>query len=855
MIIALTWLLALLCAGSSTDSCPVPDPPFPHNLQNPAEDNVLLERVFSSSHTHKGAYYHFPETRTPSEHGHVSFHFYPLDLGVCKGECGVIQRIDNAGKLLTPQVYITSNYNLLILVYKPGTGKVMTFPRKIQPYTWQKVDITLDNFSIRVCVSSIFSSVCHIFREELTYFRGGVWILGGSPHRQGVPAFFKGLSVVPDNSYLLENMKNLRSVNKKLQHFETEIELPVAELFFLCKAHEVGGIQVLSELSETDIECRNEDPIQSTHSCPSYLDAIIREMKLKRLNLEVDLVLKHLVKEINCTEDISLWVKKQLAKLPLGNLGLALEKLGKELLQEGLEKEVKIEGKEVEGCSCKAVLLLVLAGCYSSPDNLFYLAALFNSGILLPKQELLAKQLTHVAAAQGSVLANSALASDAEDCPTRFSYNGVIAEGFILDWKRAESEDLIAERARLHHGELGIQEGADDQVFEFLVMRAQQGDAEAQANVGRMFYWGQGGVQRNIVDAFDYQHAAAMQNHPDALFDTGIMMLKGHGTTKNTTKARVLLERAAKAGHKGAPGTLGFLELNENKNVTGAVHYFNQSHQLGDTDATHNLAIIQSFYKPFHPDPLYAHKMFKIAAERGHKDATMVAAEQSLIGLLNITGDCNAALKYIKMLSRQSSVVTKLMRESVKHFQAGRYEQSAFGYLILAEAGVEMAQYNLAWLCQEYGVEIVHKRADCVDHYYKLSAINGYGESQAIYGNTLWREEKFYESARWYAKAATQGFEEGLFGLGYFSKEGIAIGVVDVNGTNYYFGPDANTTKTKELWYQCFSSARDEAMLGCGVPLLLYSLHSLPLTLTLQIILPALSAIILTAFILTKCAG
>ena len=58
------------------------------------------------------------------------------------------------------------------------------------------------------------------------------------------------------------------------------------------------------------------------------------------------------------------------------------------------------------------------------------------------------------------------------------------------------------------------------------------------------------------------------------------------------------------------------------------------------------------------------------------------------------------------MLSMQSSVVTRLMREAVKHFQAGRYEQSSLGYLILAEAGVEMAQYNLAWLCQEYGEEV-----------------------------------------------------------------------------------------------------------------------------------------------------
>ena len=48
----------------------------------------------------------------------------------------------------------------------------------------------------------------------------------------------------------------------------------------------------------------------------------------------------------------------------------------------------------------------------------------------------------------------------------------------------------------------------------------------------------------------------------------------------------------------------GYLELNENGNVTGAVHYFNQSHQLGDTDATHNLAIIQTFYEAFDPDPV-----------------------------------------------------------------------------------------------------------------------------------------------------------------------------------------------------------------------------------------------------------
>ena len=48
-----------------------------------------------------------------------------------------------------------------------------------------------------------------------------------------------------------------------------------------------------------------------------------------------------------------------------------------------------------------------------------------------------------------------------------------------------------------------------------------------------MYYWGQGGVERNIGEAFQMQEAAAMQDHPDALFDTGIMLMKGHGTAQN----------------------------------------------------------------------------------------------------------------------------------------------------------------------------------------------------------------------------------------------------------------------------------------------------------------------------------
>ena len=59
------------------------------------------------------------------------------------------------------------------------------------------------------------------------------------------------------------------------------------------------------------------------------------------------------------------------------------------------------------------------------------------------------------------------------------------------------------------------------------------------------------------------------------------------------------------------------------------------------------------------------------------------------------------------MLSSQSSLVTKMMREAVLLFQDADYDRAALQYLILAEAGVEMAQYNLAWLCQEFSSEVL----------------------------------------------------------------------------------------------------------------------------------------------------
>jgi len=846
------WILLLivphsLCSHFDNDDafqCPPQDPPFPVNLQSRSEETVLFSEVFASSHSSKGAYHVVDQ----SEYryvatGHVSVIFYPTDLEKCQRECAILQRLDNSGRLMTPQIYLTSSHKLLVLLFGFGSGKVFNYDKKIKLYTWQKVTVTMVEDGIRVCVTSLVNSHCHKLLDSLYEFSlNGTWILGGSAHKRGMPGLIRDVTIVSGDSHLGLKMNENDFVNKALTHFTSGITLPIAETFFLCRAHEIGGVPIVTSLTDTDFECPN-DGYTGEYKCYKRMNKIVRRSVIKRVAVEAGLVEHQLSPHINCSKhDTWQWVTKNLSDKSLTNLSGTLYTVGKELL---LSAE----------SYCTGVVLLVLSSCYGSPETLFEIATLFNTGILLPKNSILGREFTLVAATQSSILANLALASHASTCPLQFAHHGTVAELFMVEWKRAESDDLIAERARLKHGELSHQEGADDQVFQFLLMQAQQGNPEAQANIGRMFYWGQGGVDRNIEDAFEMQQAAALQNHPDGLFDAGIMMLKGHGTDKNTTKARQYLEKAAKAGHKGAPGTIGYLELNENGNVTGAVHYFNQSHQLGDTDATHNLAIIQTFYTAFDPDPYYAHKMFKLASDRGHKDATLFAAEQTLHGMHNQTGDCPSALKYIKILSDQSNYVTRTMRQAVKSYQDGKYDDAFLEYLILAEAGVEMAQYNLGWLCQEFGHEITHQVPECTRKYYSKSAGNGYGPSQAYLANYLWAKGDFYESARWYAKAANNKIDEGLFGLGYFSKEGIAVGVVTVNKTSLYFGPEQNVTLTKELWYGCFHLGGEEAVVGCGVPLIWFTLTTLSLSTILTILLPSVTVLAMLALAVSRCTN
>ena len=83
--------------------------------------------------------------------------------------------------------------------------------------------------------------------------------------------------------------------------------------------------------------------------------------------------------------------------------------------------------------------------------------------------------------------------------------------------------------------------------FEMAEAKAVAGDKDAQYQVARM-YWQGNGVETNVVKAYIWLTKAASQGHTAALYDAAQANLRGIGTPVNTRTAMQLYLKAADQG-------------------------------------------------------------------------------------------------------------------------------------------------------------------------------------------------------------------------------------------------------------------------------------------------------------------
>ena len=105
------------------------------------------------------------------------------------------------------------------------------------------------------------------------------------------------------------------------------------------------------------------------------------------------------------------------------------------------------------------------------------------------------------------------------------------------------------------------EESEGDHSFKMLLKRAEEGDAEAQNELGDCYYYGKK-VGENRDLAFMWYMMAAKQGNPEAQFNVGWCYARGKGTDADNEKAYEWYKKSAEQGNADAQHYLSQLSIN-----------------------------------------------------------------------------------------------------------------------------------------------------------------------------------------------------------------------------------------------------------------------------------------------------
>ncbi|KAI0396502.1 hypothetical protein F5Y17DRAFT_419338 [Xylariaceae sp. FL0594] len=257
-----------------------------------------------------------------------------------------------------------------------------------------------------------------------------------------------------------------------------------------------------------------------------------------------------------------------------------------------------------------------------------------------------------------------------------------------------------------------------DDVIEYLDLMSQKGDFKASFNLGRLYYEGQRGMERNVDLARRYFLSVTSKywRHRDgrtvdgakpqlekiaskAAGYIGRMWLRGEGVAQDFKTAQRWFERGIKHGDAQSQWGLGLMYLHGygvTKNLPKALELFKAS---ADQDySLAHVALGALHLDQGQPDDLkIASTYFEAAARWYSLEAQYYLAEMIHHGV-GRDKTCNMALQYYKNVVERSEPLVSSWTEANQAYEDGDLELAFLDYLMAAEQGYEKAQNNVAFL-------------------------------------------------------------------------------------------------------------------------------------------------------------
>ncbi|XP_068448886.1 protein sel-1 homolog 3 [Clinocottus analis] len=328
----------------------------------------------------------------------------------------------------------------------------------------------------------------------------------------------------------------------------------------------------------------------------------------------------------------------------------------------------------------------------------------------------------------------------------------------------------------------------------FLQYRAARGDAESQRQLGTVLLYGRHGVQRDAPRAAEWLHRSAMRRDPAAMYDYSVMLMKGHGVKKNFTRGLKLMEKAAEMGSVSALNGLGWYFGFVLSDHEKALSFFRQAALNGSADAEFNLGVYElTGQNPAAPrsNETAAFLRFLNASRLGHDAAAVEAARYLSTGRLEgVAQDAEAAVMMLKQVCDRSGRLGFLVRVALQEFLQGSRRLAFVKYALAAEAGLDLAQSNAAYLCEE-----LQLGPDCQWRYHNFSTLTSdprpdallkVGDLYASRGSAA----ALGEAVRMYGRAAAAGSPEGMYNLAVLAERGFVLPASVLGSFNASLEPD-----------------------------------------------------------------
>lgn len=212
---------------------------------------------------------------------------------------------------------------------------------------------------------------------------------------------------------------------------------------------------------------------------------------------------------------------------------------------------------------------------------------------------------------------------------------------------------------------------------------ADQGNPRAQANLGYMYYVGEG-VPQSYAEAVNWYRKAAIQGDRDAQYNLAVAYAFGEGITQNFAEAATWYRRAADQGHVLAQYSMGISHAygeGVNQDAREAVRWFAAAAEQGYDRAQVQLGSKYHTGDGVAQNYQEAARWYRMAADRGN------AAAQFNLGTLYRSGtgvekDYNQAMRWFRLAADQGYASAQNELASLERAMAGASRTRATGDLL-----------------------------------------------------------------------------------------------------------------------------------------------------------------------------